>query len=148
MVQVEKSIEINRPVEQVFYVVGAKWPRNCPRWSPSVKELQQTSEGPFGVGATVHQVREINGKVTPTTVTVTEYAENQALGLQTTGESVNTVSRYVFEPTAAGTKVTVSLDVEVGGMGRLAAPMITRSLNSELEGDLSRMKSTLESPTG
>src|SRR5947209_5721834 len=106
MVRAEKSVDINRPVEQVFYVVATKYVRNQPRWSPAVKELSQISEGPFGVGTTLHQVREINGKPTPTTTEITEYVENQAFAFATSGESVKSTGRYTFQPSGGGTRVT------------------------------------------
>jgi uncharacterized membrane protein len=144
MVRAEKSGEIRRPVDQVFYVVGTKYVRNYQRWSPAVKEIQQISDGPFGVGTKLHQVREINGKPVQTTVEITEFVENQSLAYRSTGESVKSSGRLSFEPAGDGTRVTHVLDTELGGFGKLAAPIVSRAVNGEVQADLDRMKEMLE----
>jgi uncharacterized membrane protein len=148
MVRVEKSVDINRPVDQVFYVVGTKYVRNHPRWSPSLKEFRQISDGPFGVGTELHELREVNGNPVARTVRITEYLENQSLAFESAGDSSKSSGKYTFQPAGSGTRVTFVLDTEIGGLSRLAAPVIARAVGNDVESDMNRMKEMLENPSG
>jgi uncharacterized membrane protein len=144
MVKGEQSVMINRPVQDVFAWVAQNYAQNLPKWQTSVKELRQTSPGPIKVGTTLQQVREVNGKPTPMTAEITQYAPNQVIGWKSKGESTETSGNITFQSANGGTRVTLMVDVQVAGLGRLASPMISRVVNREAEDDLSRLKSLLE----
>lgn len=50
MIDVARSITINRPVAEVFAYVSDV--SNEPAWHTDVLEARQTSEGPIGIGTT------------------------------------------------------------------------------------------------
>jgi uncharacterized membrane protein len=143
MIRVEQSVTVNRPVEEVFAFAGSAFVQNLPKWSTAVQEFRQTSPGPLGVGTTAHQVRLVNGKPTESNTTVTEFEPNRKLTFRSEG-SVPAQGTYTFEPAAGGTKVSLVLEMEPGGFGRLAGPIIGRQVKKDTEADLGRMKSLIE----
>jgi hypothetical protein len=52
MVLIEGAIVINRPVEEVFDFVADE--RNEPRYDLRMRRAEQISDGPIGVGTTLH----------------------------------------------------------------------------------------------
>ena len=70
MVNVETSIIINRPIEEVFaYLTDAG---NNPQWDLGLVEVRQTPERPVGVGTRITEVRKFLGRKMETTSEVVE----------------------------------------------------------------------------
>jgi len=60
MVNVETTIVIHRPIEEVFaYITDA---RNQPQWDSGLVEVRQTPESPVGVGTRVTEVLKFMGR--------------------------------------------------------------------------------------
>lgn len=144
MITVEHSIEINRPVDEVFAFAGTGHIKGHKQWAPALIDIRQTSAGPMGVGTTYHQVRNINGKPTDIDTEVTAFEPNKRLSFKNQG-GIPAQGTYSFEPSGAGTKVTFRLEMEPSGFGRLAGPMIGRAVKKETQDEMERLKSVLES---
>lgn len=148
MPRVEQSVTINRPVAEVFDFAGRDYVRNLPKWSTATREFRQTSQGGMKVGTTIQEVREIRGKPTPASVEITEYVPNQTVAFKSVSDANKSTGRFTFEPAGNGTKVTFVLDAEVGGLGRLAGPMIGREMSKGIESDMANMKRLIEQQPG
>jgi hypothetical protein len=55
--------------------------------------------------------------------------------------------RYLFTPADNGTRVRFELEAEVGGLKRLLAPMVQKTMNAEV-GHLDRLTEVLEARGG
>ena len=132
MAKVEKSVTINAPVEKVFnYIDGGT---NLPEIWPSLVEVTDVQRLPNG-GHSDRFVYKMAGIRLEGTSEDVEYIPNQRIVTKTTGGAESTQT-WLFQPEAAGTKVTFSAEytVPIPVLGKLAEAVIVKM--NEREGDL------------
>jgi uncharacterized protein YndB with AHSA1/START domain len=141
----EKSITINAPAEQVFaYVADIT---KHPEWAqPGHKlEIEKTSEGPVGQGSTFRSVGHQFGR-NEDTVTITEYAPNQRVVYEASGNAG--LLRHTFElaPADGGSQLTKRFEaVQAKFPFSIFLPIVSAFvLPGALSGDLRRIKEKLE----
>jgi uncharacterized protein YndB with AHSA1/START domain len=142
MVRVEKSVVINRPIEEVFTYVAN--PMNSEQWAGPVTEAKQTSEGPVGVGTTSTRVTDFLGRKSENEYVVTEYEPYRKFAEKTISGPLQTTESITFENVEGGTKVTVAGEVEASGFIKLAEPVFARMAKRQLETDTSNLKDLME----
>ncbi len=69
--RIEESLEINRPLEEVFSYVAD--PENLPEWSNLVLEVRKETEGPLQEGARFTTVAKFLGRRFETPFEVTAH---------------------------------------------------------------------------
>ena len=69
----EASIEINKPIHDVFSYIGEHFYDNYPKWAVEVIELQPLDGKKVFVGAKAKQVREDQGTKTESIFEITDY---------------------------------------------------------------------------
>ena len=143
--QVEDSMEIARPVGQVFaYVTN---PEHWSQWSGPVINVRSAQPGPLTPDATFTVVAKLVGRQFETESTVTGYEPNRLLAYQSTSGPVPSTFTWRFEPSGAGTRLTqvVSTDDEqVGRFLRLGFPLIEAAYRRQMSADLATLKDLLE----
>jgi uncharacterized membrane protein len=125
----ENSVIINQPVQQVFeYVTDFN---NNVAWQTDILEMEITSEGAFGRGATYRCVNRFMGKRLETKGRVTEF------------EMVTGTSSLDFETVEGGTRFTASGDLDLAYF-KLARLLVKRKIHQQLKGDMRNLKAILE----
>ncbi len=142
MYEVEGTVVINRPIEEVFAYIAN--PENASQWQGAVVEAKQTSEGPVGVGTTGQSTSHFLGRRAESTWEVTEYELNRKAALKSTSGPVPYEQSASFESVDEGTKVTMVGEYEVGGFFKLAEPIFTRMGHRQAETDYANLKDILE----
>ena len=143
MINVEVSIIVSRPIEEVFAYVNDF--RNTAQWQTGVVEVRQTSEGPVGKGTQLIFVRTLLGRKLEGASEMVEYEPPTKNTLQSTSGPMPFTITRIFEPTPVGTKVTLVFEMQPGGVFALAEPLFARSLKRSAEADLGNLKDMLES---
>jgi uncharacterized protein YndB with AHSA1/START domain len=142
MARIEESVDIKRPVDQVFaYVTDAK---NWPRWESAMLEAEQTSPGQMGIGTTFRGANRVMGRRMVWISKVTEYEPNKKWGETISSGSTLIEDHLIFDPVEGGTKFTLVYDMQVGGLLKLFAPMVISTMRKQTKGNLSNLKSILE----
>lgn len=141
----EASVVINRLVEEVFAYLSDV--RNWSQWNPSFLEGEQTSEGPVGVGTTARGVSQFLGRRMEWTGEVTEYEPNRKVEEKITSGPMSMELSLTFEPVEGGTRLTFVGEGEIGGLFRMADPIVKRMMQRQLEGNLTNLKDILEAQT-
>jgi uncharacterized membrane protein len=141
--RVEESIEIDRPVEEVFAYVAK--PENLPEWSNLAVEVKDVS-GPFGEGDTFTTVGKFLGRRLETTYERISIEPNRRYTDRAAGGPVpDQAWTYTFEELPAGaTRLTRAVEGEPGGFFKLADPLIERVLKRQVRTDLETLKDLLE----
>ena len=142
MAQLEVGIQINRPIEEVFAILGN--PENGPKWSSGSSEVMITSPGPIGVGTTYRSVRKFLGQRIESETEVTEYEPNQRIASKSISGPFPMESSVTFEPVKGGTRVTAILVGEPGGFFKLAEPVLVSRMKQQFETDLAKLKDMME----
>jgi hypothetical protein len=78
----EASIEIDKPLTDVFSVVGEKFFDNYPKWAIEVAEFEPLNGNQVFVGAKAKQVRKDNDVELESVFAITEYQPHNKLILQ------------------------------------------------------------------
>ena len=143
MISMEGSVEIDRPLEQVWKFLTSV--DNASKWDTGILEARQTSSGPVGLGTTLEAVREMRGKQHTINVKVTEYDPNKKF-VMTIDAWIGTGSTiYTFEPAVCGTFLSKKAQVELKGFYNLLTPILRRRFSkSEIEQDLEAIKQNVE----
>ena len=142
----KQQITINAPAEKVFAYL-ADITRH-PEWSKEEHRLQveKTSEGPIGQGATFRSVGYQFGR-NEDTVTVTEYVPNQRIVFQADGKVGLVRHAFEIEPSDGGVRVTKSFDMLKGKFPfSIMYPLMAKRFYwpGALKGDLERIKAKVE----
>ena len=110
MTRIEKSIEINAPLEKVWSMIY--WER-LPEWHTDFKTVEITSEEKNKVGTTGHITGETAGVKVEMDLETTELIENEKVAFRTTGGNITGLGYITLSPTKAGTKVTEVIDYQL-----------------------------------
>jgi uncharacterized protein YndB with AHSA1/START domain len=144
MIKNEKSIIIDRPIEEVFAFVGDL--RNGLQWqSPNLLDVRRTTEGPLGIGTQYTSVRKLMGRKMQDNVEFVAYEPNKRLTFRSTSSSMPMETSHIFESTAEGTRLTTVIEMQPGGFMGLAEPLLAANLRRWMETHFGDLKDLLES---
>jgi uncharacterized protein YndB with AHSA1/START domain len=119
--------EIARPPEEVFaYVTN---PSRFAEWQVDATSASMKGDGLPRVGSRYATTRLIGGAVrTTTTSEITEINPPRSWAARGTGGPVRETVRYTVEPLEDDerSRVTIQLDFEGRGIGRLVVPLVVR----------------------
>ena len=142
MPQASRTIAIETAPSEVFAFLAN--PENDRRWRSGVVEISKIAGD--GVGSTYHQVvsgpggRKINADIE-----ITALEPGRLIAFRTTAGPVRPTGRYELSAEGTGTRLTFSLNADLGGIKKLLmGSMVQKTMNSEVEG-VERLKSLLES---
>jgi uncharacterized membrane protein len=141
MLKVEKSVFINKPVEEVYAFVTREG--NYTKWQSGVKEVIEL--GPRNtIGSRFTEVRKFMGQDLRTTMEITELVPNvRWVGKVVEGPVPYTV-KITYQAENGGTRYTNAVEGETKGFFKLAENLVTSQLEKGLDEDLQRLKELLE----
>lgn len=142
MIDVARSIRINRPVGEVFaYVTDVS---NEQVWHSDVLEMRQTSEGPSGIG-TIYQVRvKPSMGVSEGVQEVIGFEPNRMRVLRGEMGWLKPTTTDLFEPADGGTKFTRRIQIEASGLMGLMLPLVRPMIGKRNTGFLANLRRVLE----
>jgi uncharacterized membrane protein len=140
MPSASNEIVIARPPDEVFEFLAN--PENDPQWRKGVLDLKHVSGE--GVAARYAQgVKGPGGRRIAADIEITELEPGRVVAFRTVSGPVRPRGRYVLAATDGGTRVRFELEAEVGGLKRLMAPMVQKTMNAEVS-HLEELKQVLE----
>ncbi len=141
----EASVEIERPVENVFdYVTDLE---NLSEWAGpviEVRDVQKATPERLREGDKFTAVAKFLGRRFETPCEVTDYLSNRQFSFRSTGGPVPQEFTYTFEPTLEGTHLTQSVEAEPGTFFRLTGPLFEAAGRRQINNDLKTLKDLLE----
>ena len=139
MISIEKSVVINKPVQEVFALVtdGSK----APSWQGGLEAV----EGQTGaVGSQYTEVRKFLGREMRSVMEVTTFQPNVKWATKVVKGPVPYEVTVSFEPQGSSTKMTSRVDGEPTGFFKVAEGMFKSQLEKSLEEDMNRLKKMME----
>ena len=143
MINLEKSVHINKPVAEVFAFMSEF--ANDMKWQSDLISSEQTSAGPLGVGSTGLYVQKFMGRELKNNVEVTVYDPPKRFGAKTTSGPVQFEYLATFEDMGGGTHLTMTFKGEPGGLFKVAEGLVKGELEKSLDRDFVKLKQILES---
>lgn len=142
MPRVEESIQIDRPVEDVFDYVSD--PDNQTTIQSNMIEFH--SDGPMEKGTRTEGVTRVAGRKVAWTAEVTEFQRNRRVELRSIDAPMEFHLTWTYEPVDEGCRVT--FEQEIGSLGsffgKLADPVVTKMYARDVRGNLENLKILLE----
>jgi uncharacterized membrane protein len=142
MPEAQHQVTIRRPADEVFTFIADGL--NGPKWRPGITDIVLLSGS--GVGATYKQgVKGPGGRRIAADYRVTEYQPNRRLAFEAIAGPVRPAGEYVLEELADGTRLTFSLQAELGGIKKLLmGGAVQKTMAAEVAAT-ERLKKLLES---
>jgi carbon monoxide dehydrogenase subunit G len=132
-VKIEEQIEIARPLEDVYAVVSDL--RRGPEWQPTLVRVDVER----GV-----EVRKIAGQEREASFDVTRNEAPRLFEIVSRGGPVRASATFELHPDGIGTRVDLSLVLELSGALRFAGRMVRGRAEREARENLERLKALLE----
>jgi uncharacterized membrane protein len=142
MTRIERSITIDRPVEEVFEFTHDL--TKNPLWQTTLVDIEPQFDGQMRVGSQWREVRKFIGKRIETVLELTEYDANARSAVRMVSGPVPLNGIYEYEPVNGGTRFTVTGELDAHGFFKLAEPVFARITGRELESNLGHLKDLLE----
>jgi uncharacterized membrane protein len=141
MPSAQRSIVINRPVDQVWaYVTDGS---TAPKWRPGVLDVSKVSGS--GIGETWKQgVKGPGGRRIDADYEVTAWEPGKLMAFKAIAGPVRPTGEYRFAAENGGTRLSFSLQAELSGIKKLLmGGMVQSTMDAEM-GSLDRLKAVLE----
>jgi uncharacterized protein YndB with AHSA1/START domain len=142
MAPIVETIEIARPPEEVFpYVID---PSTFIEWQQGVTSGAM-NESPTRVGSRCTTVRKIGGSEREFTTEITEYDPPHRWADHGLDGPIRAVVAVEVAPVPSGSRVTLTVDFEGHGIGKLLVPLVVRrQAAKEMPANVRRLKERLE----
>ncbi len=147
MAAIVSRVEVaGRPDDVFSYVTD---PTRFTEWQENVVDGCMEGSEPVRVGTRCTTTRRIGGAERTVTSEVTQISPPSRWGVHGIEGPIRSVVNVTVEPLAgnARSRVTIELDFEGHGVGRLLVPLVVRpQARKEMRGNMSRLKARLENP--
>jgi carbon monoxide dehydrogenase subunit G len=140
VIRIEHSLEISRPLEEVFALLVDL--DRLPDWQSSAIEAR--SDGPLELGSLVHEKRRFLGRELADELEVVAFDPPRRLTLRSEGGPLRLTVDHQLEPNGGSTRLTVVASGKPRGVMKFAGPMVERTAKEEMRGDFARLKELLE----
>jgi uncharacterized protein YndB with AHSA1/START domain len=141
VIEVEHTVEIDRPAEEVFeYLTDVS---RLPEWQSSAESAEL--EGELGNGALVREVRTFMGRRAASTLEVTEYEPPRRFSLRVVDGPIRYSVEHDLQALDGRTRVRFVGRGETRGIPRLMQGTVRRAVERQFVKDLEAFKRTLES---
>ena len=138
MARNQATIEIARPADDVFpWLID---PEKRLQWVSGLVASVPLEDGRF------RETMEQAGRRMEVTSSVVAREEGRRLDVRSEGRGVTARIEHRLEPSGAGTRLTSSLDLQLGGILRFAGGIAAGQAQRSLEVSLGRLKELLETP--
>jgi len=139
------SAVIDRPINEVFAFLGDG--TNDPKFSPRVQQIQQTTEGPVGVGTVFESKVKDAGMTTSRRFELTTFEAPTKIRWAERSKNMVTVPEGGYDLEALSdtqTKVTIHNELEAHGFGKLIIGFALRAAIKDAPRLAQRIKSAVE----
>jgi len=116
------------------------------RWMSALKESEQVSDGPPGLGTRFRDVFEDHGQRFEIDAEVVEYEPQTRVAIRLVASAFESTVTQTLAESDGGTRLSTRIDTEYkSALARLMSGVVTGHAQKTLEDDLARLKGLLES---
>lgn len=142
MILISNSIEIARPVLQVFSFIADV--DNNPQWMP-VQGVQKLSNGAAGVGTRFRQQFFLMGANYEMVGVITAFDPDKKISFDFDAPVFTWRGDYLFEPTVSGTRLSARGNVNLIGPMKMMETMFAPKIRMLINDTAPQLKKILES---
>jgi len=142
MAKFTATIFINRPPQEVFDFVTD--PANSAKWQSGTESAEWSSEGPVGVGSTIHSVGRLLGRELDLNIEITQWNPPDSYSTKAKSGPLDVEATNKFESKDGGTLLILDVEGEIGGFFKLAEGLAIKQVQKQVETDGNTLKMLLE----
>jgi uncharacterized protein YndB with AHSA1/START domain len=146
MAPIVSNIEIARPPEEVFAYVTD--PSRLAEWQESLVSARAEGGGPPAVGSKAITIRRVGRSERTMTMELTNISPPRSWAARGIDGPIRAIVNGTVEPVEDGarSRVTIELDFEGHGLGKLLVPLVVRrQAQKEMPRNIRNLKERLES---
>jgi uncharacterized membrane protein len=142
MISAEASVVVNRPIDEVFDVLID--PSRGREWQGGLVEAELLTDPPVATGSQARYVIKIVGREMDSEIEWTEITRPNKIAWQVIKAPIPGEGSHTLSEVEGGTQIVYEMSGEPGGFFKLAAGMVQKNMQKELQEDLNRLKALLE----
>jgi hypothetical protein len=142
MTDVTAETVIARPREDVARY-ASDW-RNDTDWIRGLREARQVTDDELGVGTRVLRVASFLGRRVEYVNEIAEWEPGRRLVMRSVQAPFPMVVTYEWDDAGTGTRMRIRARGDASGFYRAAGPLLGPLVKRTIQGDLERLKQTLE----
>jgi ligand-binding SRPBCC domain-containing protein len=142
MIAFNTTIEIERPIEQVFAYLSD--PRNFPHWNSAVQAVRPTSQGSTGIGQAYSMERQLPSGRATNEIEIVTRDQPREFAIRTTTGPTPFLYRYRFAAQNGETVVRLDAEVELPAPAALLPGLARRGVKKGVDDNLATLKLILE----
>ena len=139
---IEQVVEVAAPVERVFALLADL--SRAPEWQSSVESVHVDDGGETGVGTRGREVRRFAGRRSEASFEVVAFEPNERLAISSRASAANGTATFTLEPRDGATRVSLDLELQLGGPLRFLGGAARGRIERETRADLDRLKQLAE----
>ncbi len=143
--QFEATVEIDRPVAEVFAFLADG--TNDPKFSPRVRQIARTTDGPTAVGTVYASTVKDAGLTTKRQFRITEFEPGVKIRWAETSKNLVTASEGGYDFASISdtrTRLRIFNVLEGHGFGQLIAGVALRAARKDADAFAQRIKAAVE----
>ena len=143
MTAIRETVEIARSPEDVFAYLDDL--ERHGEWQGQIISVERETEGPTRVGSRATDLRKVPGGPRKFTYEITAHEPPRTSSFRVVNGPIRPVGSVAVEPAGDGrSRVTLELDFEGHGFGKLLLPLVRRDARKQVPKDQQRLKERLE----
>lgn len=143
MIQINDTITIRHPLEQVFSFVADM--ENLPQWQSEVVTSAVLTPGPARVGTQFTEVVKVGRKHLQTVCEITDLVPNRRIGFAAASPAIGYQGLFSLDENGGhDTDVKLAATVELKGWYRFLAPLFAGEVRKGARQELETLKRILE----
>jgi len=137
------SIEINRPVKEVFHYLDDE--ENVTKWLSGLEKIIPITEGGNRVGARARHVYNENGRTFEMEEETLAYEPNRRVKIRAVGDAFELTAEYILTPLGDRTRLDFESELKFRNfLLKLIGPLFAGSSKKRIEQDFLRLKALVE----
>jgi len=113
-------------------------------WQDQIVSVRVDTDGPTRVGSRATETRRVPGGPREFTYEMTEFERPTRASFRGLNGPVRPLGTLTIEPSDAGSRVTLKLDFEGHGIGKLLLPLVRKDARKHVPNDQAQLKARLE----
>jgi carbon monoxide dehydrogenase subunit G len=142
MINFEISTLVDRPIDEVFNFISN--PLNMPKWQVMVAKVEQLIPGVIGIGSKFNVKAGMLGRAMDGVMEITEYEPPTKFAFTNRLGPIQMKVAVMLKPVGTGAKITVHAQGNPDGMFKIAEGPMAQQIKIQMEMNLEKLKSILE----
>ena len=143
MTAIRESIEISRRPEDVFAYLDDLARHG--EWQEQIVSAHVDTDGPTHVGTQVSETRRMGKREQKIKYEITEHSPPRTFAFRGIDGPIRAKGKGTVEPVGDHSRVSIELDFEGHGFGKLMLPLVKSMARKQVPKDQLRLKEKLES---